>query len=136
MNYSQKMKVRMYDTDSAQILFFGNQFRFINDVFEDFLDSLGFGIKGFFTGDWGLVFVHAESDYLKPSRVGDEITISLGISKIGNTSFSVDYTITRDSDKAIVGTSKSTHVTVARKTMEKCELPNDLKERLSAYLIK
>ena len=69
MRFERKIKVRMYDTDSAQILFFGNQFRLINDVFEDFLEEIGFGTRHLFKSDWGLVFVHAESDYLSPSFV-------------------------------------------------------------------
>ena len=123
----------MYDTDSAQILFFGNQFRLINDVFEDFLEEIGFGTRHLFKSDWGLVFVHAESDYLSPSRVGDELTISLEISKIGNTSFSVNYTLKREKDGTLVGTSKSSHVTISQKTMKKCNLPSNLKNKLLRY---
>ena len=41
MIFTHHTKVRMYDTDTAQILFFGNQYRFMNDALEDLLAEEG-----------------------------------------------------------------------------------------------
>lgn len=125
----------MYDTDSAQILFFGNQFRFINDTLEDFLESLGYSIKQFIDGQWALVFVHAESDYLSPSRVGDELIVNLSVQNVGETSIDFSYELNEKKTGVLVGKGKSTHVCINKQTFKKQALEPTLKNQLENYLV-
>lgn len=128
--------VRMYDTDSAQILFFGNQFRFINDAFEDLLAEMEINFFTLFTqNEFGFVVVHAESDYLAPSRVGDHLEISTWISHIGTSSFEVSYELFNLNSKKPIGKSKSVHVTIQPKTGKKIPIPSLFREKLQTYLI-
>lgn len=129
--YETQHVVRMYDTDTAQILFFGNQFRFINDALEDLLDSIGLNMHILFTEkDYAFVVRHAESDYLAPLRVGDKLRIETIVSHIGETSFSFEYNIFKKIDNSLVGTSKSSHVVINTTTGQKKEIPFELKSAL------
>lgn len=128
--------VRMYDTDTAQILFFGSQFRFINDALEEFLATEGLTMDYLFKkSDFGFVVRHAESDYLAPLFVGDKIRIELVTSHIGTTSFEFSYSIFKESDNSLVGTSKSVHVVIDVKTKQKRTIPLTLKESLEKHLV-
>ena len=129
--FKKQMKVRMYDTDAAGILFFGNQFRLINDVFEDWLLEKGYGFDHLF-GEFpfGIVVAHAESDYIKPLRVGDILDISMTVDSIGESSFTLQYDLFKAD--VLVGKSKMTHVVIDRKTGQSCSIPEDVKTNLFA----
>ena len=128
--------VRMYDTDTAQILFFGAQFRFINDALEELLATIGLNMNILFTEkEYGFVVRHASSDYLKPSRVGDKLRIEVVVNHIGDTSFGFLYTLFNDATNEVVGISKSVHVTISIKTKTKISIPSELKESLLEHLV-
>ena len=78
-----------------------------------------------------LPIVHAESDYLTPVLVGDNIIIAIKIGHIGKTSFSFNYTLKRA--KTLVGTAKTVHVTIDQKSRKKINLPSALRKALEKY---
>ncbi len=115
-------RVRLDDTDAAGILFFANQFRFIHDALDDFFDADGHSFnKMLFEYGFIFVIVHAESDYLAPLTVGDNLEIHVMVKKIGTTSFIMMYNIYKSEDHSLVGTSKTIHVCVDR--IERTKLP-------------
>jgi 1,4-dihydroxy-2-naphthoyl-CoA hydrolase len=126
----------MYDTDTAQILFFGAQFRFINDALEELLATIGLNMNILFTEkDYGFVVRHASSDYIRPSRVGDKLRIEIHVIHIGDTSFGFAYNIFNDATNVLVGKSKSVHVTIDVKTKQKITIPDELRNSLKEHLI-
>ena len=127
-------KVRMHDTDMAGILYFAKQFRYVHDAFEDLCESLGLGLDTLFhQEEFVFVIVHAEADFLAPLRVGDLLEIEASLEKIGNSSFTIDYNIYRQSDRCLVGTAKTVHVTLDQKSRKKIELPAKLRALLSHF---
>jgi acyl-CoA thioester hydrolase len=46
-----------------------------------------------------LLVAHAECDYLEPILLGDRVNISAVISRVGTTSFDIDYRIFNDDEK-------------------------------------
>ena len=133
MIFKHHTKVRMYDTDTAQILFFGNQYRFMNDALEDLLAEEGLTMHHLFHSDinFGFVVVHSEADYLAPLHAGDRITINVTVSRIGSTSFEFSYELYRD--KTQVGTGKTIHVVIDHKTHKKKPIPDSIRVSLQKY---
>jgi 1,4-dihydroxy-2-naphthoyl-CoA hydrolase len=126
-------KVRMHDTDMAGILYFPRQFRFAHDALEDFVESEGYSFeKVFHENNFVFVIVHAESDYLQPLRVGDELHVHLTIEHIGQSSFTVAYGIYKK-DGTLTGKAKTVHVTLDRKTRTKIHLPQIFRTILEKY---
>ena len=125
-----KTHIRLHDTDAAGLLFFANQFSLIHDAYERLLSKIGFSFeamlkkRGYF-----LPIVHAESAYKAPLFVGDEITIRVKLTHIGTTSFTFDYTI-HNQKGILVGTAKTIHVTISKKTQKKITLPKDFRSAL------
>lgn len=125
-------KVRMHDTDMAGILYFGSQFRFVHDAWEDMIAEMGFSFERLFGKENFLfVIVHAESDYLRPLQAGDSLKIVAVIEEIKNTSFIVNYKIFRDKD--LVGTAKTIHVTIDKLTRKKIPIPPHFRSKLQMY---
>jgi 1,4-dihydroxy-2-naphthoyl-CoA hydrolase len=76
-----------------------------------------------------LPIVHAESDYKAPLFVGDEIAISVKVGHIGTSSFTFVYEI-HNHKGVLVGTAKTVHVTINKKTKKKLSLPKDFRSVL------
>lgn len=127
-------RVRMHDTDMAGILYFPRQFRFVHDCLEDLMQSEGITYQQIFHHEkFVFVVIHAESDYLSPLTVGEDLEIHLATEKIGNTSFTLGYNIFRKRDKKLVGKAKTVHVTLDAETRNKIPLPKKLIKILSKY---
>lgn len=128
--FTYKTTIKLHETDAAGLLFFSQQFKLIHDAYEELLDSRGIGFpvmlreKSYF-----LPIVHAESDYKKPLFVGDRLTIEVIVSHIGETSFSFSYRLLKNS-KILVGTAKTVHVTISKKTGKKIPLPKEMRKAL------
>ena len=132
--FKTTLRVRLYDTDAVGILYFGNQFRFAHDAFEQFLDRLGLDFKHFLeASSYIFVIVHAQSDYLHPLHVGDFLRVELGVSRVGETSFEISYFFYKD--QALVGKSKTVHVCLNRSTQTKQPLPDTIRSKLGGYVI-
>lgn len=129
--FTYKTTVKMYDTDAAGILFFGNQFKWIHEAYEEFLESINFSFSNILKTDFFVPIVHAEADYKSPLSVGDRITIQVKIEKIGQTSFTVAYNVLDTNNHITVGTAKTVHVTVDKKTRKKIPLPADFRAALT-----
>lgn len=129
-----KNQVRMHDTDMAGILYFGNQFRFAHDALEDFAESEGFSFQSVFrTQDFVFVIRHVEASYLAPLQVGDCLTLHLFVEEIRTSSFTIHYDIYREQDE-LVGTVKTVHVTLDKKTWAKIPLPGPFRAALEKHL--
>jgi len=130
--FTYKTKIRLHDTDAAGIIFFANQFKIIHDAYEDLLEEHGWSFQRMLQKtNYFLPIVHAESDYLKPVRVGDKIEIAIKVGHIGNTSFSFEYTLKRG--KTLIGRAKTVHVTIDQKTRQKIALPTAMRRALTQY---
>jgi len=129
-----KNLIRLHDIDMAGILYFPRQFRFVHEALEDFMESEGFSFKKIFNnGEFLFVIVHCESDYLVPLRLRDHLEIHVYVEDIGTTSFTLCYNIYQPSGLE-VGKAKTVHVTINKKTMKKCSIPNVLRKVLEKHL--
>ncbi len=131
--FTYTTKIRLHDTDAAGILFFAHQFSIVHDAYEQLLEKLGFSFSTMLTKrSYFLPIVHAESDYKSPLFVGDTVTIVIKVGQIGETSFSFDYTI-RNQKKVLVGTAKTVHVTIDKKSKTKISLPKEIRSSLTKF---
>lgn len=129
-------KVRMHDTDMAGILYFARQFRFAHDALEDFAASEGFSFEQVFHKEhFVFVIVHVEADYLAPLKVGDPLETEVTIENIGTSSFTIFYKIFRtNSQRLLIGTAKTVHVTLDTKTRKKIPIPEAFRAKLEKHL--
>jgi 1,4-dihydroxy-2-naphthoyl-CoA hydrolase len=131
--FTYKTQIRLHDTDAAGILFFAHQFSIVHDAYEQLLEKLGFSFPTMLQKrSYFLPIVHAESDYKSPLFVGDRITITITVGHVGETSFSFGYTI-RNQKKVLVGTAKTVHVTIDKKSRKKIPLPKEIRNSLNKF---
>jgi len=129
----KRLTVRLHDTDAAGILFYANQFLYIHDAYEELLQLIGLPLASMLQdGPFSLPIVHAEAQYFRPLRVGDEVTVVLQVESIGVTSFVLAFELFTADDK-LVGKAKTAHVAVSKQTQNKIALPEKLQLALKAF---
>ncbi len=121
--YTYQTKIKLHETDAAGLLFFSNQFKMVHDAYESLLEKIGFGFADLIRNeDFFLPIVHAEADYKKPLFVGDLIEIQVVVDNVGETSFTFAYNLF-NTQQEIVGTARTVHVTIDKKSHHKIPLP-------------
>lgn len=122
--------VKLHDTDASGRLFFANQFKIVHDVYQKFMEKIGYGLSDrLLKKDFYLPIRYAEADFLQPLQVDDDIIISLAVAKVGKSSFTLAYELTNQSGD-LLGTARTVHTTVDPVTGKKIALPETLKEKL------
>ena len=128
--FKYKHILKLHETDAAGILFFSHQFEIVHDAYEALLESIGFGFAVLIRKkDYFLPIVHAEADYKAPLFVGDRLIVEITVDHIGTTSFTFAYRIF-NSKRKIVGTARTVHVTIRKKTHKKIPLPASMRKAL------
>lgn len=123
-------KLKLHETDAAGILFFSNQFKIVHDAYETLLEEIGFGFAELLKNrSFFLPIVHAEADFKKPLFVGDVIEIQITVENVGNTSFTFAYKLL-NAKQELVGTARTVHVTIDKKTHQKIPLPAEMRSKI------
>lgn len=124
--------VRLHLTDAAGILFFANYFVLAHEAYEAFVTSRGFSFRQILDSEPFMVpIVHAEGDYQAPLRVSDVITITVRLEKLGDTSYTLGYTIADSTGKS-VAELKTVHVLVSKSAFEKIPLTPGMRTALES----
>ena len=134
MPFITSNRVQMYDTDAAGIIYFASQFRYAHDAFEQIMQSIGYNFTDLLEKEpFIFVIVHAEADYFAPLKVGDLITVETRITRIGETSFTLDYQLSKEGK--IVGRCQTVHVCLDKHTRKKQTLPAKPMSKLRQYYV-
>lgn len=92
MAFETTIRVRFDDEDHAGIVYFPWFFHFFHSAFEDFFVEQGVPYRECFEVDRiGWPSVHAEADFIRPTRFGDALRIEMWLEKIGNSSAVFSY---------------------------------------------
>lgn len=132
--FSQQIAVRFSHCDPAGIVFFPQYFVMLNGVVEDwFTEGLGIDYATLI-GERrvGLPTVSLQCDFVAPSRMGEHITFSLSVARIGKRSINLDIACTGPDGKArlhmrqvLVSTSLATHQSIS--------IPSDVLSALALW---
>ena len=123
--FERSVVVRLGHTDAAGVLYFAEQLRLCHEVYEALLDDAALPVRDILRGEpWALPIVRAEADLERPVFVGDRLSISITLARAGETSFTLDYTLTRDGTR--VGRARTVHVCVDKSAGDKTLLPVEL----------
>lgn len=126
------VKVYFYDADPAGIIFYASVFKYVHAAYEDLLRSLHIERNFFFDRDYILPIMHAEADYVRPIKVGDELRVDVIVSLLKSSSFELTFRFYRDDQFCAI--AKTVHVCVLKEKFVKIELPKDFYEKLKVHL--
>jgi len=131
--FTVELPIRFSHTDPAGIVYFPNYFDFCNGVIEDWY-TRGLGIdyaRMIFEERRSAPIVHAECDFYAPSLMGDRVSFTLLLAKIGRTSIDMEIY------GHVAGTLrlKANIVTVFMDldTRKAVALPDTMRQKFEAY---
>ena len=94
MIFSTPKKIRFHHCDPAGIVFYPQFFYLLHEAQEDFFAHIGFPEHEMINAGYGVPIVDLKTQFLGMCRNGDEVDITLVLSKIGNSSLAMDYEVT------------------------------------------
>lgn len=134
MVYNTTQFISFRYADPARIMFHGNILEIVHDLFEKFIQEIGITWKEWFEpSDWACPIRHATVDYLAPFKAGETYNVTISVSKMSDTSFSVKYIFAQGERKH--GKVIMVHAFVDRKNFQKMPIPLKYRKILEAYLI-
>ena len=89
--FSYRFDVRLHDTDTAGVMFFAHLLRHAHDAYEAFLASRDISLATLIEDGVQLPIVHCDADYRGAMRLGDTITVTPALAKLGGRSFTLRY---------------------------------------------
>lgn len=91
------LRVYIEDTDAGGVVFYANFLRYIERARTEMLHAAGVDHAAMIRDD-RLMFVvrKCDIDYLKPARLGDNLTIVSSITKIGGASLQMQQNVEKD----------------------------------------
>ena len=132
--FCTKRIVRLSETDATGVIYFTSIFKFATESLEEFLETKGLNLHNMIqSSDFLLPIVSAKSTYLAPIFLSDEITLTLTLAKMGASSIEFHTEIIKANITAC--RVEITHVVTSKSTMQKMEIPTQLKNLFNAYKI-
>jgi 4-hydroxybenzoyl-CoA thioesterase len=127
------MLVRFSHCDPAGIIFYPHYFVMFNGLVEDwFNDTLNINYADFITNRrLGLPMVNIKCDFVAPSKIGEDITLTLKLERIGNSSFTLATQALLEDQVRL--SAKLTLCVNSFATGRAVPIPDDLRQRFTAF---
>jgi 1,4-dihydroxy-2-naphthoyl-CoA hydrolase len=124
MPHTYQRTIRLADTDAAGIVFFANYLVLCHEAYESALSAAGLPVQEFITsGDVIVPIAKSSVDYLRPLQCGDEVSVTVKPGPLSETSFAIDYEVTRLGPPAkVAARARTEHVCTSRSKRERVAL--------------
>jgi 4-hydroxybenzoyl-CoA thioesterase len=134
--FTRTVPIRFSHCDPAGIVYFPHYFDMFNALIEDwYTEQLGFNYAKLILNErYGFPFVHIETDFKVPSRMGENLDLTLLLTKIGFSSLGLVIV----GHLAGIERLRASLVTamISIETQQKVEIPGALRDRFALYLSK
>ncbi|TPW08518.1 MAG: putative thioesterase [bacterium] len=132
--YRHDFPIRIHDVDAAGIVFFARYYVLMHDVYESFLDSIGFSISSVLNaGDIIIPVVESHCRYRRPMRHGETITGEITLAELKHTSYIVRCRFLGP-DGGLRALLTVRHVSVSQQSMKPVAMPDGMRGALGRYL--
>lgn len=134
--FRMQERVRWIDCDAAQIIHYGSYIRFFEIAETEMYRSVGLAYATAFDEiDAFPIRAAYHCDYKHPARLDDLMTIEVWISHVGTTSYTISFRFLRASDDELLAEGYCRAVTVDRRTKQKVEIPERLREAIAGFVV-
>jgi 4-hydroxybenzoyl-CoA thioesterase len=121
MKFSVQKQIRFHHCDPAGIVFYPQYFYLLHETQEDFLAHIGHPEHTLIASGLGVPIVDLKTEFLGMCRYGDVVSISLGLTRVGNASIGMRYEIHSTSHTP----DKGSELKLVANTVVVCsEIPN------------
>lgn len=127
--FVEQRSIRFQEIDAAGIIFYPRVLEMFHDTYAGFLAFAGAPLREVMQRDsWLAPVRHAEADYFKPLRFGDEVRVEICRAHVAETEATLGYRIVRGDEVCVVG--QVVHTFVERATFKRAPMPAEVRRAL------
>lgn len=126
-----RRKVRYSDSDAQGIVFNANYLVYFDDAIADYFEAMGLPGHELHEKGYEVLVAHAEVDFVAPGRIGDELSVGVGVDRIGTTSVRFLLEVRNEATGSTVVRGHEIYVIVDATTFEKQPVPQFLAEAVT-----
>lgn len=132
MAFSKARRIRFSDCDPAGIVFYPQYFVLFNDLLDEWIDSVWDGgfVDFIVHRRHGLPTVRMDAEFNSISRMGDDVVLTLNVTRIGKRSFDLALDCKGAVDGRLRMKARQTIVSTSLETHESTPIPPQLREAL------
>lgn len=135
------VRVRYVEVDSQQHVFFGHYLTYFDVALVEYMKAVGYSYPDMIAAGVDMFYAHASCDYKGRARFDDLLHVHARIGHIGNTSFSFEFAIYKQSadvrepqsNDELIATGKIVAVTVDAETQKPIRVPDELRETVARF---
>jgi len=124
--------VRYHECDAQGIVFNANHFAYFDITLTELWRAAFGSYNAMVESGTDVVVADAQASFAGPVRFDDEIDVHFSIAKLGNTSMTSEIEERRNGEVLVRG--RMVHVFVDPRTMEKKEIPDDVRRKLAPWV--
>lgn len=133
MTFNYLRRVYLADTDAAGVVYFAKGLEICHEAYEESLAKMQISLKQMINEKQvALPIVRAEIDFLRPVFCGDELRVSLMVSRVNDSEFAIAYQIfSIDNLERVLITAQTRHVCINPQIRRRMDLPSTISEWLN-----
>ncbi len=133
MSFTIEITVRFAHIDAAGIVFYPRYLEMVNETVERwFEEGLGVSFKDLhLTHHRGAPTRRVAAEFVKPSRLGDRLTFTLSVNKVGRSSFDLDIVCACGGELRF--TAAATLVYTTLEPLASAPIPDDLRRKMLTF---
>lgn len=121
-------QAKYYETDQMGIIHHSNYIRWMEEARIDVLDQLGYPYRRFEEMGYMSPVLHAECDYKKSVRFGDEVKIIVSLQDFGKVKFTLRYDMYNMTEEGVLSASGTTTHCFLKKDGRPVMMNKEMKE--------
>lgn len=129
--FIEPRSIRFQDIDAAGIIFYPRVLEMFHDAYAALLAFAGTPLRDVMTKDsWIAPVRHAEADYFRPLRLGDEVLVEISRAHLTETETTLGYRIVRSQGGEVCVVGQVVHTFVDRATFKRIAMPEAVRSVL------
>jgi acyl-CoA thioester hydrolase len=131
--YFYPLRVRFAETDMQAIVFNGNYLVYYDTAWTEYFRAMNFPYEKLTALGVDTVLAKTTLEFKAPAHFDELLEIYVRVSKIGNTSMTLDFEIYQQGNEALLNKASSLYVCIDPKSMRPTPVPALLRESISRF---
>jgi acyl-CoA thioester hydrolase len=132
--FRHRIRVRFNECDGQGVVFYANYLVYFDIAMTElWREAFGDGYAGMIANGTDAMVAEANIRYRASARFDDELDLVANVTRIGTTSTVTHVIAERVDDRVVIAEADLRHVFIDPKTLEKTEIPDDVKAGMGRY---
>ena len=132
--FRHRIRVRFNECDGQGVVFYANYLVYFDVAITELSrEAFGDGYAGMIASGTDMMVAEANIRYRSPARFDDELDLVATVTRIGTTSTVTRINAERVEDGAVLAEGELRHVYIDLKTLEKSEIPDEVRAGMERY---